>query len=180
MKKILDLEIFAKRSPNYPKTRHFDIFLKNGSNDFFCFWPEVRTKYDLQFEWNLFFRKKMQFGDIWPRNCQKIAQIEVFGHFLNFTVFVFLDFPHNGRCTWCLVVFLQFAGPVNVFLLFYVINKRHCFYKSLLLPWDSFQPPCCYFFWNKCFERSRYVIYVYNNCSFGVYTWKVFLTTFFF
>ena len=27
-----------------------DIFLKNGSNDFFGFWPEVSTKYDLQFE----------------------------------------------------------------------------------------------------------------------------------
>ena len=26
-----------------------DIFLKNGSNDFFGFWPEVSTKYDLQF-----------------------------------------------------------------------------------------------------------------------------------
>ena len=30
--------------------RHFDIFLKNNSNDFFGFWPEVNTKYDLQFE----------------------------------------------------------------------------------------------------------------------------------
>ena len=29
--------------------------------------------------------KNLQFGDIWPRNCQKIAQIEVFGHFLEFT-----------------------------------------------------------------------------------------------
>ena len=27
-----------------------DIFLKNGCNDFFGFWPEVSTKYDLQFE----------------------------------------------------------------------------------------------------------------------------------
>ena len=34
-----------------------DIFLKNGFNNFFGFWPEVSTKYDLQFEWNLFFRK---------------------------------------------------------------------------------------------------------------------------
>ena len=34
-----------------------DIFLKNGSNDFFGFWPEVSSKYDLQFEWNIFFRK---------------------------------------------------------------------------------------------------------------------------
>ena len=29
---------------------------------------------------------------------------------------VFLDFSHNDRWTWCLIVFLQFAGPVNVFL----------------------------------------------------------------
>ena len=39
LKKIIDLEIFAKKSPNYPKIRHFDTFLKNGSNDFFGFWP---------------------------------------------------------------------------------------------------------------------------------------------
>ena len=30
--------------------RHFDIFVKNGSSDFFGFWPEVSTKYDLQIE----------------------------------------------------------------------------------------------------------------------------------
>ena len=34
-----------------------DIFLKTAYNDFSGFWPEVNTKYDLQFEWNLFFRK---------------------------------------------------------------------------------------------------------------------------
>ena len=65
----------------------------------------------------LFFQKNVQFGDIWPRNCQKIAQIEVVGHFLDFASFVFLNFAHNDRWTWCLVVFLQFTGPVNVFLL---------------------------------------------------------------
>ena len=104
MKKILDLEIFPKRSPNqrlwlvgwlvgnavFSETalriflvfcvrlggyknrkatesdfqkklliwrysrkglqispKYFDIFLKNGSNDFLGFWPEVSTKYDL-------------------------------------------------------------------------------------------------------------------------------------
>ena len=40
-----------------------------------------------------------------------------FGHFLDFASLVFLDFAHNDRWAWCLVVFLQFAGPVNVFLL---------------------------------------------------------------
>ena len=54
---ILDLEIFRKRSPNQHNFRHFHIFVKNGSNNFFGFWPEVSTKYDLEFEWNLFFRK---------------------------------------------------------------------------------------------------------------------------
>ena len=49
--KNFDLEIFAKRSPNWPKIRHFDIFLKNGRNYFFGFCPEVSTKYDLQFSY---------------------------------------------------------------------------------------------------------------------------------
>ena len=66
---------------------------------------------------NPIFHENLQFGDIWPRNRQKIAQIEVFGHFLDFPSLVFLDFAHNDRSAWCLVVFLQFAGPVNVFLL---------------------------------------------------------------
>ena len=37
------------------------------------------------------------FPDIWPRNRQKIAQIEVFGHFLDFASLVFLDFAQNDR-----------------------------------------------------------------------------------
>ena len=45
LKKILNLEIFVKRSPSYPKIRHFDIFLKNGSNDVFGFWPEDSAHY---------------------------------------------------------------------------------------------------------------------------------------
>ena len=45
------------------------------------------------------FQKNFQFGDIWPRNRQKIAQIEVFGHFLDFASLVFLDFAHNDRWT---------------------------------------------------------------------------------
>ena len=62
------------------------------------------------------FQEYLQFRHIWPRNCQKIAQVEVFGHFLDFALLVFLDFAHNDRWAWCLVVFLQFAGSVNVFL----------------------------------------------------------------
>ena len=74
------------------------IFLsKSALTIFFGFWPEVSTKYDLQFERNLFFRKNLQFGDIWPRNRQNISQIEVFGHFLDFAILVFPDFPHNDK-----------------------------------------------------------------------------------
>ena len=62
------------------------------------------------------FQKNLKFGDIWPRNRQKIAQIEVFGHFLDFASSDFLDFAHNDRWAWCLVVFLQFADSINIFL----------------------------------------------------------------
>ena len=43
---------------------------------------------------------------------------KVFGHFLDFASLVFLDFAHNDKWAWCLVVFLQFTGLVNVFLFF--------------------------------------------------------------
>ena len=70
------------------------------------------------------FQKKLQFGDIWPRNCQKNAQVEVFGHFLDFASLVLLDFAHNDSWAWCLVVLLQFIGPVSVFV--------------FILKWDMF------------------------------------------
>ena len=63
------------------------------------------------------FQKNLQFRGIWPRNRQKIVQIEVFGNFLDFGSLVFLDFAHNDRWALCLVVFLKLAGPVNGFLL---------------------------------------------------------------
>ena len=49
---------------------------------------------------------------------KKITQTEVFGYFLDFVSLVFLDFAHNDRWAWCLVVFLQFAVPVNAFLFY--------------------------------------------------------------
>ena len=78
-------------------------------------------------------QKNLQFGDIWPRNCQKIARTcqkiaqEVFGHFLGFALFVFLDFLHNDRWAWCLVVFLQFVR-VNVY-------QGAVIKHDLMLPW---------------------------------------------
>ena len=46
-----------KKISKLTQNKTLDVFLRNGSNDVFGFWPEVSTKYDLQFEWNLFFRK---------------------------------------------------------------------------------------------------------------------------
>ena len=68
------------------------------------------------------FQKNLQFGDIWPQNRQKIAQVKVSGHFLDFSSLVFPDFAHNDRWAWCLVIFLQFVGPVDVFLLIPEMN----------------------------------------------------------
>ena len=45
------MEIFAQKSPNNPlKSDTLMFFPKSGSNDFFGFWPEFSTKYDLEFE----------------------------------------------------------------------------------------------------------------------------------
>ena len=52
------------------------------------------------------------------KSFKKSVRIAVFGNFLDFASLGFLDFAHNGRWTWCLVVFLQFASPVNVFVLY--------------------------------------------------------------
>ena len=43
------------------------------------------------------FQENLQLRHIWPRNRQKIAQIEVFGHFLEFALLVLLDFAPNDR-----------------------------------------------------------------------------------
>ena len=92
---ILDLEIFTKRSPNYPKIRHFDIFLKNGCNNFLGFWLEV-TKYDLQFAWSLYFRKISNLEIFDLEIVRKLAKMRFLANFLTL--------QH-----W------QFTGPVNVF-----------------------------------------------------------------
>ena len=63
--------------------------------------------------------------EIWryltSKSSKKIAQIEVFDHFLDFVLLIFLNFAHNGRWAWCLVVFLQFAGSVNVFVFYFKV-----------------------------------------------------------
>ena len=73
------------------------IFLKNSYNDFFGFWPEVSTKYDLQFELNLFFRKICNLETFDLKIVKKLPKLRFFGHFLDFASLVCLDFAHNDR-----------------------------------------------------------------------------------
>ena len=132
-KKFLIWRYSRKSLQISPKSDTLIFFSKMALMIFFGFWSE----YDLVLSTNiipsiwmkLIFQKNLQFGDIWPRNRQKIAQIEVFGHFLYFTSLVFLAFAHNDRWAWCLIVFLQFAGPVNVCLLYFIFN-------FLMLSWE--------------------------------------------
>ena len=102
-KKKLDLEIFAKSLQISPKS-NTDIFLKNDSNNFFGFWPEVSTKCDLQFEWNLFFWKICNFEIFGLEIVPKKAQIDVFHHFLDFALLVFLDFAQAGMSSCFLTI----------------------------------------------------------------------------
>ena len=101
-----------------PKSDSLIFFSKRAQTIFLVF--GLKLVLNITFNWmKSIFQKNLQFGDNWSRNCQKITQIEVLGHFFDFASLVLLDFEHNDRCAWCLVAFLQFAGQVNVFL-FYI------------------------------------------------------------
>ena len=63
-----------------------------------------------------YFSEKFTVWRYLTSKSSKNCPMEVFGHFPDFALLPFLDFPHNDRWPWCLVVFLQFASPVIVFL----------------------------------------------------------------
>ena len=126
-KKILDLEIFAKSRSKLAQNQTLWYLSQKRLKRFFWFWPEIWPSIWIK----PIFEKNLQFGDIWPRNRKKIVQIEVFGHFLDFATLVFLDFAHNDRWAWCLVVFLQFGGPVNVFLFIFLFWRKLNWYFFL-------------------------------------------------
>ena len=129
--------MFAKRSPNQPKIRDLDINLKSDSNNFFGFWPDISTKHDLQFQKNLFFRKICNLEIFDLEIFKKNFQIDVFDHFIGFGSLVFLDFAHSDRRPWCLVVLIEFASPVNLFLFiiyFWLITNLFSIYC-----WFSYQ-----------------------------------------
>ena len=89
------------------------------------------------------FQKKLQFGDIWPRNRQKIAKIEDFGHFLNSASLVFLDFVHDDRWTWCLV-----------FIAFKIFSNFQYFKILKTLSWISVQQEFLIFIYFQNWQRK--------------------------
>ena len=50
LKKFMIWRYLRKGLQISPKSGTLILFLKNSSNDFFGFWPELSTKFDLQFE----------------------------------------------------------------------------------------------------------------------------------
>ena len=79
-KKFLIWRYSQKTLQISPKSDTLIFFSKTALTIFSGFWPEVSDKYDLQFEWNLFFRKTYKL-EIFDLDNVKIAQIEVFGFF---------------------------------------------------------------------------------------------------
>ena len=72
-----------------PKIRHSDISLKNGSNDFFGILPEVSTKYDLQFDLNLFLRKVYNFKTFGLKIVKKLTKLRFFSLFSQLCIISF-------------------------------------------------------------------------------------------
>ena len=114
-KKFLIWRYSQKTLQISPKSDTLIFFSKTALIIFFAF--GLKLVLNMTFNLNeTCFSEKITTSRYLASNCQKMAQIEVFGHFLGFVLLVFHDFAHNDRWTWCLVVFLQFSGPVNVFL----------------------------------------------------------------
>ena len=104
------------------------------------------------------FQKYLQYGEIWPRNRQKNAQIEDFGHFLDFTSLVFLDFVHNDRWVWCLVfvvfkIFTNFQYSIKLKTLTW-ISVQHKF--LILIYFQSWQRADSLFFGQKNHCNTHY------------------------
>ena len=127
------------------------FFSKTGLKIFSVF--DLKLVLNIIFNFNEpIFQKNLQFGDITPRHRQKNSKIEVFGHFMDFASLDFLDFAHNDRLAWCLVNFLQFAGPVNVFLfLFFFV----CFFVEFLF--------VCLFIWCYVMDCKTYYRVTWNQ-----------------
>ena len=111
------------------------------------------------------FQKKLQFRDIWPRNREKNCPNWGFWPFFDFASLAFFDFAHNDKWAWCLVVFLQFADPVNIFVfyLFYSLdfsNENIDIYELLFcgfinIECDLLKEPRNYIFYSFIYFISK-------------------------
>ena len=119
-----------------PKSDTLIFFSKTALTIFLVF--GLKLVLNMTFNLNeTYFSQNLQFRDIWPQNCKKNAEIEVFGHFLDFASLVFLDFAHNDRWAWRLVAFLRFDGPANV-ILFFPKEHVHTLNSKKLKIWHVF------------------------------------------
>ena len=123
LKKFLIWRYSQKSLQISPKSDTFIFFWKAALTMFLVFGLKVVLNMTSNLN-EIWFSENFQFWDIWPQNCQKFAQIEVFGHFLNFALLVFLHFAHNDRWAWCLFVFLQFAGQCIFCILVIVVFEK--------------------------------------------------------
>ena len=137
-KKFLIWRYSRKRLQISQKSDTLMFFSKTAATIFFVF--GLKLVLNMTFNLNqTCFSEKFAFSRYLISKLWNIAQIEVFGYFLHFTSLVFLDFAHNDRWAWSLVVFVQFTGPVNVFLLLFkfIIKDNLNEMKSLIIAFLS-------------------------------------------
>ena len=108
-KKFLIWRYSRKSLQISPKSDTSIFFSKNGSNTFYAFSLKLALNMTCNMNETCFSEKLASSRYMASKVSQKLSQ-------LRFLAISQLDFAHNDRWAWHLVVFLQFAGPVNVFL----------------------------------------------------------------
>ena len=113
------MEIFAKSIRISPKSDTLIFFSKTAVTIFLVF--GLKLVLNMSFNLNeIYFSEKCpiwRYLEIFDLQIvKKLPKLRFLAIFLTLYHYFFLDFAHDDRCVWCLV-FLQFAGPVNVFLL---------------------------------------------------------------
>ena len=116
LKKLLIWRYSQKGLQISPKSDTLIFFSKTALTIFLVF--GLKLVLNMTFNLNeIYFSEKICNLEIFVLE-KKNVEIKVFGHFLDFASSVFFDFAHNNRWEWCVVVFLQFASPFNLFLFF--------------------------------------------------------------
>ena len=120
-KKFLIWKYSRKSLQISPKSDTLIFFSKTALTIFLVFGLKLVLNMTFNLNETYFSEKFAIWRYLTSKSSKKIAQIEVFGHFLDFASLVFLDFAHNDRRAWYLFVFLQFAGPVKFILVIIIV-----------------------------------------------------------